>query len=129
MRDVVESCSGHFLLLLSLFLLNLILPCPHFRDHLDDERHNKFIHVESPSILESEVWLHIFIAGIEGSCEEFLLVPLDEELEKLFNNLSVISLLSSFNSILVDFVLLGQIYTLLKFTVFTVEIGSNTSEL
>lgn len=129
MRDVVESCGSHFLLLFGLLFLNLILSCPHFRYHLDDERHYELVHVESPSILESEVWLHVFIAGIKGGCEEFLLVSLDKELKKLLDNLSIVSLLSSFNSILVNLVLLGQINTLLKFTIFTIKVGSNTSEL
>jgi hypothetical protein len=46
---------------------------------LDDERHDEVIHVESPSILECEVWLDVFIAGIESSSEVFFFLSFDKE--------------------------------------------------
>jgi hypothetical protein len=96
---------------------------------LNNKWHDVFVDVKTPGIFESEIGLDVVIACVEGSCEELLLFAFYEELEQLLNYFSIICLLSCFDSVSVDLIFFGEVDALFKFTIFTVEIGSNTSEL
>lgn len=129
MRDEVQSSSGHLLLLLRLLLLDLVLTGAHLRNQLDDEGHDVFVHVETPGILQGEIRTNVFVTGVEGGCEEFLLIALDEEFQQFLDDLGVVGLLGSLDSIAVDLVLLGQVDTLLELAILPVEVGCDPAEL
>ena len=130
MWNEVKGSGGDFLFFFGFFFLfNFAVPVSHFWDKLDHEGHDKIVHVESPGILKSKVRLNILIASVKSSSEELLLLSLYKEFKQLFDNFLVVRFLSSFNGVSVDFVLLGQVDALLVFSILSVEVSSDASEL
>ena len=96
---------------------------------MDDERHDKFVHVESPGILKGKVRFDILVAGIESGSEEFLLLLFNKELKQFFNYFLVVRFLSCFDGISVDLIFFGEFDRLLVLSILPVEKCSNSSEL
>ena len=129
--------SAHLLLSLSVFLLLDVLSTLLHDFHsggevlnkLDEVRHNKLLEILSPCDFESNIRLDKVVASVKHSSKELFILHGHDVSHEVFTEGRVSALSNSLHSVLVKFVLLGDIDGLLEFLAFTVKERRNSASV